>query len=154
MLSGRYPLYRMLVIGFSVGAAMQLLFGVPKSVAGAVEPMVSTAYSVFQLVGALLVLLAIQFMPDTPRAARIERLGLLWIVVSTFIYVGSVVIDSGVFPKASSTYLSISFGCYGLYRIKEITKYLKELKAVQIIVESDWVTEPSTDSRAAGDSRE
>lgn len=126
--SGRYPLYRYLVLGLAVGTVVQLIHGPPPSVHETVPDWVGIFYSVFQLVGALILLAAIQLMDDTPAAVRLERIGLIMIMTAIAVYFGSICINNNGIPETFTPYLTLPIVAYGIYRISEVTRQLKELE--------------------------
>ncbi|QGF20291.1 hypothetical protein SEA_SIXAMA_112 [Gordonia phage Sixama] len=128
VVSGRYPLYRYLVLGLAVGTVIQLVHGPPPSVYETVPDGVGIFYCIFQLVGALILLTAIQFMADTPAAARLERIGLVMIMTAISIYFISVCINNNGIPETFTPYLTLPLFAYGIYRTSEVTRQLKELE--------------------------
>ncbi|QEM41581.1 hypothetical protein SEA_FORZA_114 [Gordonia phage Forza] len=128
VLSGRYPLYRYMVVGLAVGTIVQLIHGPPPSVRETVPDWVGIFYSIFQLVGAIILLAAIQYMADTPAAARLERIGLVMIMTAIPIYFISICINNNGIPETWTPYLTLPIFAYGIYRTSEVTKQLRELE--------------------------
>lgn len=130
IVSGRYPLYRLVMLGYFVGSLVQLFMGAPPSVANTTDISVQHFYLLAQLLGSVLILISIQFLQDTARAARIERIGLLWLLSAILIHVGSVCVNNSGLPKTAQIYVIAGIGVYCSYRLWEINKNLRTLGRV------------------------
>lgn len=126
--SGKYPLYRLIVFGVLVGSVVQALFGPSPAIVSQFDVTLTDIYISGQFVGSVFILVSIQFMKDTPTAARVERFGLVWLALAIAVYVASVCLNNEGLPESTATYVLASIGIYFVYRIRETNNNLKEYK--------------------------
>lgn len=125
VVSGSWPLYRILTLCLTISGVLQVATGkVPGSVSATQSPVwTDVAYMWMQLVGAMLVLASLTIgWRNISLAMNIERTGTVLIFVSSFVYVVSVVDYNSGPPTSSGVWLVIGMGAYCAFRFFEIRR--------------------------------
>jgi len=134
VVSGSWPLYRICALMLTISGGVQLVTGkLPGSVTGTASPeWTDLAYVWMQLIGGLLVLWSLLVgARDLEKSLNLERVGAIFIFVSSLTYVVSVVdYNSGV-PTSSGVWLVVGVGIYTAFRVWEITRVISQTRTEQ-----------------------
>lgn len=137
VVSGSYPLYRLMALGaFASGVVQVVRQRVPPSITQTGAPAwYDWAFTSLQLVGAVLVLVALYMEtdknPDPDRAhlsLTVELVGLWFLGTAITAYTYGVVIQNGGPPITMVSWFGIAMLVYIVRRMREIRRGIKELR--------------------------
>lgn len=132
VVSGSWPLYRILAMALTISGVLQLVTGkVPGSVTATQSPeWTDVAYMWMQLIGGGAITASLTVgRSNYSISLYLERLGAVLVFVSSLVYVLSVVDYNSGPPTSSGVWLVIGFGIYCGFRVVEITQTLREVSA-------------------------
>lgn len=130
-----FPLYRYLAFFSTVSSVIQLVtWSVPQSVENAMPEWYYFIFVGLQLLGSLLILIAILAMENTPDSAHVERAGALITATIGMVYFISVCLFIGSIPVSQGTWLAFAFSLFCFVRAWQVTA---ELREVGIIVDQE-----------------
>ncbi|OZE08451.1 hypothetical protein CH249_14010 [Rhodococcus sp. 05-2255-3B1] len=130
VVSGSWPLYRILALMLTISGVLQLATGkVPGSVTATQSPeWTDVAYMWMQLVGGAAILVSLTVgRSNYSISLYLERFGAVLVFVSSLVYVLSVVDYNSGPPTSSGVWLVIGFGLYCGFRVVEIARTLHEV---------------------------
>lgn len=138
-------LYRLMVLAWGISAVVQLVVGVPVSVAAAVEAIwFSWTFTILQLCGAVTVLTGLYLVDGNtidnvePSQARkmidklnrslaLELIGIIELEIVIAWQITASAYYAGTLPPAGSSWMTIIFGLWILTRVRDIIRTQREL---------------------------
>lgn len=127
VLSGSYPLYRLIVVGIFLSAVLQLVTGrLPRTVAHMTHGLTVTyeCFLIFQILGAVMIVASFA-LNRALLSLQVERIGAIALTASCAIYVASAWIFGGV-ATSPSTWTMTALMVYLVWRITlEIPKEVR-----------------------------
>ncbi|AWY06137.1 membrane protein [Gordonia phage Suzy] len=127
MQSGPWPFYRLVIVMLCWGSINQVIAGPPKTIVDGFPHWMTIVYTVFMLVGTIMILVPIQFMRQNLAALNLERAGSWIFVGSVTVYLTNYLLTEG-YPASPNVTVFFAFLIYPIYRVRQLNREIKEAR--------------------------
>lgn len=123
-----FPLYRLIALFVLPPAILQLVFWeVPAAIGSTTPGWYDAVFIVIQLIGAVMVMMSLA-IGDTPDSARLERIAVVILGGTGFIYFGVAwAYDGWQPPLATATWMQLAFSIFCVIRWVQINNRLNRM---------------------------